>query len=71
MTFEQLVSRMVSDRKFREGVARDPEGTLKSAGVTPTPEMVSALRRVDYGALKQVGKSFGQADSCEGGLLTS
>jgi hypothetical protein len=71
MTFEQLVSRMVSDRKFREGLARDPEGTLKSHGVTPTPQMVSALRAVDYGAIKQVGKAFGKADDCEGGLFSS
>ena len=71
MTFYALVKRMMSDRSFREAIAKDPGAALKSAGVTATPEMVSALKGVDPRSIRKVAVAFGSKDGCEGGLFST
>lgn len=61
MTFDQFVQRMLTDATFREGIASAPEKTLRAAGVHPTPQMVTALKAVDYGKLSAVATAFGGA----------
>jgi hypothetical protein len=71
MTFDELVKRMLNDRSFREAVAKDPSAALKTAGVTATPEMVSALKGVNPASIRKVAVAFGSKDGCEGGLFST
>ena len=57
----ELVNRVLSDEAFRQQLIDDPETTLRANGITPTPEMLDALRGVDHDSLTQLAGNFGNA----------
>ena len=63
MTFQQFVTKMVNDQAFRQAVAKNPEAALKAERVTASPELVAALKKVDYAQLAKVAAAFGQGVS--------
>lgn len=58
--FDVLVNKLLSDPAFAESLVADPEGTLRSNGVDPTPEMVAALRQLDPSSVSRLATAFGQ-----------
>ncbi len=62
MNVKDLVDKYMHDSAFRSGLQNDPEGTLRGAGVNPTPEMLNAVKNVDHGSLKAVADSFDPFD---------
>ena len=59
MTFQQFVTKMLNDQAFRQAVAKNPEAALKAERVIASPELVAALKKVDYGQLGKVAAAFG------------
>jgi hypothetical protein len=59
MTFQQFVSKMANDQKFRVAVSEDPEKALTAAGMKPSAQIVSALKGVNYAQLDKVAAAFG------------
>ncbi|MBI3168831.1 MAG: hypothetical protein HYZ22_10155 [Chloroflexi bacterium] len=57
---QALVSKVMSDEAFVNALASNPEAALKSAGITPTSEMLEALKGVDAAAIKKLAASFGE-----------
>jgi hypothetical protein len=54
MKFEDLVHKVLHEPGFYSQLKDNPEKALKNAGVTPKPEMVQALKAIDYDSLKRV-----------------
>ena len=46
------------DRSFVEALEKDPVTMLKKLGVEPTPEIVTAIRALDFAALSKVAEAF-------------
>ena len=59
MDFETLVGKAVSDPEFARALSDNPEQTLKSIGVEPTPEMIDALKGVDVASIQRLAMAFG------------
>ena len=59
MDFQTLVGKAVADPEFARALSDDPEQTLKSAGVQPTPEMIEALKGVDVASVQRLAAAFG------------
>ena len=57
----ELVNRVLNDAAFRQALIDNPEAALRANGITPTPEMLDALRGVDHDSLTQLAGSFGDA----------
>ncbi|MBI5630154.1 MAG: hypothetical protein HY921_04630 [Elusimicrobia bacterium] len=45
---EKLVDRWMNDEKFRAELRSDPQGTVKKAGASLSPEELQALSRIDW-----------------------
>jgi hypothetical protein len=58
--FQTLVGKALSDESFAAALVRDPEATLRGAGIEPTPEILEALQGVDVEAIKQLAAAFGE-----------
>lgn len=58
MSFEELVSKVMKDEKFRESLKADPAKALQSVGVTPTPDLERSLRSLDWAALHKVNDHY-------------
>ena len=58
--FQTLVGKALSDEGFAEALVKDPEATLRKAGIEPTPEILEALKGVDVEAIKQLAAAFGE-----------
>ena len=58
MKFEDLVSRVVKDPKFRDGLKADPAKTLDSVGVKATPELVQSLQSLDWNSIHKVNDNY-------------
>jgi hypothetical protein len=56
---EDITNNILTDSAFRDRLVRDPEGTLRSHGIEPTPEMVDALKSVDAAGLQKLATAFG------------
>jgi hypothetical protein len=56
--FEKILSRALTDAKFREHLKTDPEGALKAADIEPTPEKVAALKAAGS-SLRHAHQAFG------------
>ena len=54
-----LVGKILSDEKFAADLAKDPEKTLKEAGIEPTIDLLEALQDVDAESLQKLAASFG------------
>jgi hypothetical protein len=57
---QNLVGKILSDEKFAEALAKNPEQALKEAGIDPTIDLVEALKGVDAEALKNLAAAFGE-----------
>jgi hypothetical protein len=55
-----LVGKILSDEKFAEALAKNPEQALKDAGIDPAIDLVEALKGVDAEALKNLATAFGE-----------
>ena len=60
MKFEDLVQKVLHEPGFYSQLKDNPEKALKNAGATPTPEMVQALKGVNYDSLKKVAHAANQ-----------
>jgi hypothetical protein len=56
--FQSVVGKAVTDAEFCKKLVKDPEGTLKAAGVKATPEMVNALKSIDANAVQKLAAAF-------------
>jgi hypothetical protein len=63
LDFQTIVSKVLSDDGFAATLASNPEQALKGAGITPTSELLDALKGVDVASIKKMASSFkeGQA----------
>jgi hypothetical protein len=59
MDFQTLVGRAMSDEKFAQALAANPEKALRDAGIVPTAEMLEALKGVDAAAIRRLAQAFG------------
>ena len=59
MDFQTLVGKAISDEKFAQALADNPEQALRSAGIQPTQEMLDALKGVDAAAIQRLAQAFG------------
>ncbi|HLE26490.1 MAG TPA: Os1348 family NHLP clan protein [Anaerolineales bacterium] len=59
MDFQTLVTKAMSDEKFAEALANNPEKALREAGIEPTAEMLEALKGVDAAAIRKLAQAFG------------
>lgn len=57
---QALVGKILSDEKFAEALAKNPEQTLKDAGIDPTIDLIEALQGVDAESLKSLAGAFGE-----------
>ena len=57
---QTLVGKILSDEKFAEALAKNPEQALRDAGVDPTIDLIEALKGVDSEALKNLAAAFGE-----------
>jgi hypothetical protein len=55
-----LVGKILSDEKFAEALAKNPEQALKDAGIDPTIDLIEALKGVDAESLKSLASAFGE-----------
>jgi hypothetical protein len=54
----EITGRAIADPEFREGLRKDPEGTLRAAGYTITPELVNAIKAANKDDLDEVATQF-------------
>ncbi len=55
---QTLIGRVISDQAFASALSANPEQTLREAGVTPTPEMLDAVKGLDAGAIQRLAAAF-------------
>jgi hypothetical protein len=55
-----LVGKILSDEKFAEALAKNPEQALREAGIDPTIDLIDALKGVDAQSLKNLAAAFGE-----------
>lgn len=63
----ELVNRVLNDAAFRQALIDDAEGTLRTNGINPTPEILAALQGVDHASLTQLARDFGDDKIAAGG----
>ena len=59
MELQELVGKAASDPEFARALSENPEQTLMSVGVPPTPEMIEALKGVDAASVQRMAAAFG------------
>ena len=61
--FQTLVKKVMTDDSFAASLTGNPEQALKGAGITPTSELLDALKGVDAASIKKMAATFkeGQA----------
>jgi hypothetical protein len=60
MDLQTLLGKAMSDEKFAQALAADPEKALREAGVEPTPEMLEALKGIDAASIQKLAQAFGE-----------
>ncbi len=58
MKFEELVSKVMKDAKFRDELKADPAKALQSVGVKSTPELERSLRSLDWASIHKVNDHY-------------
>ena len=58
--FQTLVNKVMTDKAFANALASNPEQALKGAGITPTADMLDALKGVDAAAIQKLAASLGE-----------
>lgn len=66
MDFQTFIGKAMSDEKFAEALASNPEQTLRDAGIEPTPAMLDALKGVDAASVKRLAMAFGDSKAAGG-----
>lgn len=56
--FPQLVQKIMADESFAAELGKDPEGTLKRAGIAANDEIIDAIRGVDPASIKSLAATF-------------
>lgn len=54
-----LVGKILSDGKFVDALAQNPEQALHEAGIEPTIDLLDALKGVDPESLRNLAAVFG------------
>ncbi len=54
-----LVGLALNDEQFADNLVKDPEATLRQAGIEPTPEILEALDGVDVDMVRNLAAAFG------------
>jgi len=54
----QLAVRVMSDKQFALTLLKDPEATLRSEGIEPTPEILDALKGLTPEDLEKLAATF-------------
>jgi hypothetical protein len=54
ITFKALVEKALKQPAFFDGLKSNPVKTLRDAGFKPTPEVLVALKNIDYDAIKNL-----------------
>ncbi len=55
---QDIIGKALKDRKFCSDLIADPENTLKAHGITPTREMIEALKNLDENAVQKLAAAF-------------
>jgi hypothetical protein len=55
---QDIVGKALKDRAFCAALIADPEKTLKAQGITPTREMIDALKALDENAVQKLAAAF-------------
>jgi hypothetical protein len=58
LKFEDLVTRVLKDAKFRAALEADPAKALQSVDVKPTPELIHSLKSMDWASVHQVNAQY-------------
>jgi hypothetical protein len=58
--FHKVIGRAVASEEFCAELLANPEGVLRSNGVEPTTQMLTALSRLDAGSVRRLANAFGQ-----------
>ena len=58
MKIEQPSRQFRFDEDFLQALEKDPVSALKELGVEPTPEIVDAIRELDFGPLYRIAAAF-------------
>ena len=53
------------DAQFLEALEKDPVCVLREYGIEPTPEMIDAIREIDFAPLYKLAAAFPVARSAE------
>ena len=56
--FQTLVKKVMTDDSFAANLTGNPEQALKGAGITPTTELLDALKGVDAASIKKMAATF-------------
>jgi hypothetical protein len=65
--FKRLYDKVLSDSKFRARLSKDPSAALRSLKITPTPEVLEALKEVIENVnrlSKDLGAERGEMKTC-------
>jgi len=46
------------DREFLQALEEDPAGVLKQYGIEATPDIIDAIREMDFGPLYKIAEAF-------------
>lgn len=54
ITFQLLVEKALKEPGFFDGLKQNPIQTLKKAGLAATPQIILALKAIDYDAIQNL-----------------
>jgi hypothetical protein len=54
LTFHKLVEKCLNQPGFFNALKANPVTALKDAGLAPTPQVITALKTLDYNAIQNV-----------------
>jgi hypothetical protein len=57
-TLQEIALRIISDDTFAQALLANPEKILQQEGITPTPEMLDAIRGIDIEELRSLIAAF-------------
>jgi len=58
--FHKVIGRAMTSDDFCNDLLANPAGVLRSNGVEPTPQMLTALSRLDAASVRKLASAFGQ-----------
>lgn len=64
--FQTLIHKVMSDDEFASALASDPQRALQGAGITPTAELLEALKGVDVAAIRKLASTFKEGQAAGG-----